>query len=223
MVEAGNSPAGRDLAARQGDALMANVQTIEEMKTLREDMHRRLRAYGRDPGSFKVLFLVAPIMGATDQEAHQCAQSLVDMRSLPEYRETQLLYFQQLSGLDFGHYDMDKPCAEIMADLTENKGGIDRSSIDLLFKNAKEKTLGEMLTARGFEVNLGLIGSPETVAAKMDELMQEVGGDGFLFTTQANRRAMSEVADGLAPALRRRKLIRDGYEGKTLRDNLHAF
>jgi len=80
-----------------------------------------------------------------------------------------------------------------------------------------------MLTTRSFEVNLGLIGSPDTVAAKMGELMEEVGGDGFLFTTHTNRRAITEVTDGLAPALRRRGLIRDGYEGRTFRENLLAF
>jgi hypothetical protein len=31
------------------------------------------------------------------------------------------------------------------------------------------------------------------------------------------------VTDGLAPALRRRGLIRDGYEGRTFRENLLAF
>jgi len=34
---------------------------------------------------------------------------------------------------------------------------------------------------------------------------------------------MALVSDGLAPALRRRGLIRDEYTGKTLRENLLAF
>jgi FMN-dependent oxidoreductase (nitrilotriacetate monooxygenase family) len=223
MFEAGNSPPGRDLAARHSDALMANVQSVADMKSLREDMHRRLRAYGRDPSAFKLLYLVKPIIGDTDEDARRQAQAIIDLRFTPEYRETQLFFLDQLTGLDFGHYDLDMPCGQIIADMEANKGGIDRSSVALLFKGTEGKTLGEMLSSRGFDVDLGLIGSPETVAAKMDELMQEVGGDGFLFTTTTNRRAIAEVADGLAPALRRRGLIRDGYEGKTFRDNLHAF
>jgi hypothetical protein len=37
------------------------------------------------------------------------------------------------------------------------------------------------------------------------------------------RRAISEITDGLAPALKRRGLIRDGYPHKLFRDNLLAF
>lgn len=36
------------------------------------------------------------------------------------------------------------------------------------------------------------------------------GGDGFLIQQPMFRRAISEITDGLAPALRRRGLIRDG-------------
>jgi FMN-dependent oxidoreductase (nitrilotriacetate monooxygenase family) len=223
MIEAGNSPPGRDLAARQGDALMANVQSLADMKSLREDMHRRLRSYGRDPSSFKLLYLVRPIIGDTDEDARRQAQAIVDLRFTPEYRETQLFFLGQLTGLDLGHYDLEMPCDQILAELKANKGGVERSSAELLFKGTEGKTLGDMLSSRGFDADLGLIGSPETVAAKMDELMQEVGGDGFLFTTTTTRRAIAEVADGLAPALRRRGLIRDSYESKTFRENLLAF
>ena len=223
VVEAGNSEAGRNLAARHCDALMANVQSVKDMKSLREDMHRRLRAYGRDPASFKIMYLVSPVLGETDADARRRAQAVIDQRSTAAYRETQLWFLDELSGLDFSKFDLDMPCRQIIAELDAGTGGIKRSSIEILFKGTEGKTLGEMLTTRSFEVNLGLIGSPDTVAAKMGELMEEVGGDGFLFTTHTNRRAITEVTDGLAPALRRRGLIRDGYEGRTFRENLLAF
>ena len=58
----------------------------------------------------------------------------------------------------------------------------------------------------------------------MGEVMEEVGGDGFLFT-QGNmtRRTIAEVTDGLIPALQQRGLVRTAYEHKHLRDNLLAF
>jgi hypothetical protein len=57
----------------------------------------------------------------------------------------------------------------------------------------------------------------------MGEIMEEVGGDGFLIRTPVTRRNITEVTDGLAPALRRRGLIRSSYTGTTLRENLLAF
>jgi alkanesulfonate monooxygenase SsuD/methylene tetrahydromethanopterin reductase-like flavin-dependent oxidoreductase (luciferase family) len=67
------------------------------------------------------------------------------------------------------------------------------------------------------------VGSPDTVAAKMGEFMQEVGGDGYLCYVGVTRRDIAEVVDGLGSALRPRKLIRDGYRYDNFRDNLMEF
>ena len=53
--------------------------------------------------------------------------------------------------------------------------------------------------------------------------MEEVGGDGFLIASPVTRKAVGEIADGLAPALRRRRLMRTGYGHKYFRDNLLEF
>jgi long-chain alkane monooxygenase len=57
----------------------------------------------------------------------------------------------------------------------------------------------------------------------MGEAMREIGGDGFLVTENLTRRTISEIADGLAPALKRRNLIRSSYSHEHFRDNLLAF
>jgi alkanesulfonate monooxygenase SsuD/methylene tetrahydromethanopterin reductase-like flavin-dependent oxidoreductase (luciferase family) len=83
-------------------------------------------------------------------------------------------------------------------------------------------TLREMLTdpASG---GIDFVGTPDSVAAEMGEAAQEMGGDGFMITEGVTRRAISEITDGLAPALKRRGLIRTGYQHKLFRDNLLAF
>ena len=57
----------------------------------------------------------------------------------------------------------------------------------------------------------------------MAEVMQEVGGDGFMFSGLITRRGVTEVTDGLVPVLRRRGLARDHYTHAHFRDNLHEF
>ncbi len=57
----------------------------------------------------------------------------------------------------------------------------------------------------------------------MGEMMDEIGGDGFLISEPVNLRTVSEITDGLAAALRRRGLIRPSYSHKHFRDNLLAF
>lgn len=72
--------------------------------------------------------------------------------------------------------------------------------------------------------SVDLVGTPETVAAKMDEVMQEVGGDGFLIALpNVSRKSVCEVTEGLVPALQRRGLVRKKYEHTQFRDNLLAF
>jgi alkanesulfonate monooxygenase SsuD/methylene tetrahydromethanopterin reductase-like flavin-dependent oxidoreductase (luciferase family) len=71
-----------------------------------------------------------------------------------------------------------------------------------------------------------MIGTPDTIADQMGELMEEIGGDGFLITKHnqgVSRRQVLEVTEGLVPALQRRGLVRSAYDGPTLRENLLAF
>ena len=68
-----------------------------------------------------------------------------------------------------------------------------------------------------------LVGTPDKVAGQMAELMEEVGGDGFVFTGNLTRRYIAEITDGLVPALQRRRVVRHAYEHQLFRDNLFAF
>ena len=67
-------------------------------------------------------------------------------------------------------------------------------------------------------------GTADHVAGMMQELMEEIGGDGFLiFNSFFDRRYVVEVCDGLVPELQRRGVTRKAYAHKHLRDNLLEF
>jgi alkanesulfonate monooxygenase SsuD/methylene tetrahydromethanopterin reductase-like flavin-dependent oxidoreductase (luciferase family) len=90
------------------------------------------------------------------------------------------------------------------------------------------KTLKELVVdgGGGLVSSVELVGTPDTVADRMGEVMAEVGGDGFLITTpvlRVSRRFIVEVADGLVPALQKRGLARTAYAHEKLRDNLLEF
>jgi hypothetical protein len=58
----------------------------------------------------------------------------------------------------------------------------------------------------------------------MDEVMQAVGGDGFLFSLpNVSRRVIAEIAEGLVPALQKRGLVRKAYAHAQFRENLLEF
>jgi len=58
----------------------------------------------------------------------------------------------------------------------------------------------------------------------MGEAMAEVGGDGFLISTQRVSKAyITEICEGLIPALQRQGLARTQYTHAHLRDTLREF
>ena len=74
------------------------------------------------------------------------------------------------------------------------------------------------------ELSVELVGTPDSLAARMAEVMEEVGGDGFLFSLpNVNRRILAEIEDGLVPALQARGLVRAAYSHAQFRDNLLEF
>lgn len=218
MIEAGNSPDGRDLAAHYADALIGNCLTTEEMKELIADMAVRVAGHGRNPADFKTMFLCEPIVAESDDEARRRHEKMLKARSEPPNIEWMRFYLDLVvPSIDFSKLDLEMTVAEFRTSTSDPQMV---SIVDKIFRVPDDTTFREVLATRGPMLDLGLIGSPETVARKMDELMEDVGGAGFLINAPAGRRAVVEICDGLCPALQRRGSIRTGYEHQTFRENL---
>ncbi|OAA29521.1 FMN-dependent oxidoreductase, nitrilotriacetate monooxygenase family [Frankia sp. EI5c] len=219
ICQAGGSPAGREFAARNADTVICVPLGVEAMKAYREDMSARLIANGRKPSDCKVLYLIRPVLGATDEEAQEKRRRIRAAQHTDDAVATQLAVMSYFSGLDFSQFDLDKP----LPDLTGQVNG-HQSSMSRYAKDSEDgKTLRELASTHETTVSLELVGTPDTVAAKMGEAMEEVGGDGFLISNELDRRGIAEIADGLAPALKRRGLIRESYTHEHFRDNLLEF
>jgi alkanesulfonate monooxygenase SsuD/methylene tetrahydromethanopterin reductase-like flavin-dependent oxidoreductase (luciferase family) len=119
-----------------------------------------------------------------------------------------------LTGIDFSKFPLDEPLPEINTNASQ-------ASFAAYLSGDGRKTLREMLLDPD---NGGdFVGTADSVAAEMGETMQETGGDGFPVTDPLTRRAISEITDGLAPALRLRGLMRSSCSHKLFRDNLLEF
>jgi FMN-dependent oxidoreductase (nitrilotriacetate monooxygenase family) len=214
--QAGASIPGRNLAARHADTMIAWGSTIESMKAFREDMSRRAESFGRKPSDIKVMFLSTPVIGATDDEARAKVKAF-DTKS-QEYIESRLFHLSYASGgeVDFSQFDLDAPIPDVV-------GNGEQSTIGAFVAASQGKTLREAITSDWVGGQLDFVGSADTVAAKMGEVMEEVGGDGYLLYPEMTRHGISEITDGLAPALQRRGLIRKGFTSDLFRDNLLEF
>ena len=220
FVQAGASPRGRAFAARNADSIIAIANGPEGMKAFRDDVRAKAVEAGRDPDEIKVLFCVTPVLGETDEEARQRHHRAVHD---PEFIHNILAQVSALTGIDFAQFDLDSPLPRRL----ETNG--EQGSLDQFQQWGSGKTVRELVldSAGGLVSSVELIGTPDTVADRMGEVMDEVGGDGFMITTpllRLNRRYIAEIADGLVPALQRRGLTRAAYQpDQTLRERLLEF
>jgi FMN-dependent oxidoreductase (nitrilotriacetate monooxygenase family) len=215
FVQAGGSPAGRDFAARFADSIIATATGIEGMKEYRDDVRARAERHGRRPDDVKVLFLVSPILGETTTEAFAKRDRIVND---PYYVEQALAGISSVTDIDFSRFDLD-------AELPQLTTNGEQGSLDKFAQWGSGKTLRELVADR-VDRSVELIGTPDDVAGAMGEVMEAVGGDGFLITApsmRVGRRYITDITEGLVPALQRRGLARTSYAFEHLRDNLLEF
>jgi FMN-dependent oxidoreductase (nitrilotriacetate monooxygenase family) len=216
IAQAGGSASGKRIAAKYADTVVAHVKGVEGMKEYRDDIRKQMAAFGRDPDSCKVLFLVSPIVAETEAEA----RAIADQRPIKAAKtiDVRLAQLGWITNIDFSKFDLDQPVGELSTNGHQH-------SLGQFLRKAGKNTLREAIVSYGSNgLSVDLVGTPDQVAAQMGEAMEEAGGDGFLFSMpNVNRRTIAEITDGLVPALQQRGLVRRGYAHKQLRDNLLDF
>lgn len=216
IAQAGGSSKGRATAAKWADTIVAHPKGIEAMIDYRQEVHRNMRAFGRDPSTCKILFMAYPIVAETDAEAQErAAHRRVAAANNIDQRLAQLGW---TTNIDFSGHDLDAPVAEL------STNGHQSSLKNFLIKAGKNTLREAIIDYSSMGASVDLVGSPDTVAAQMDEAMQAVGGDGFLIALpNVSRKSAAEITEGLVPALQQRGLVRRAYEHAMFRDNLLAY
>jgi FMN-dependent oxidoreductase (nitrilotriacetate monooxygenase family) len=217
IAQAGGSSRGRRFAGAHADTIVVNAKGIEAMRAYRDDVHKHMIASGRNPADCKVLYLINPILGETMEEA-EARKKKRAARAMAQI-EQRLAHFGKVTNIDFGQFDLDKPLPD---DVTTNGHQL---NLEQFRKLAHGRSIRDTMTSfNAVDLSIDLCGTPDAVATRMGEVMQEVGGDGFLFSMpNVNRRTLAEIEDGLVPALQDRGLMRKAYEHEQFRDNLLAY
>jgi len=216
-LQAGGSPRGRQFAAETADSIVAIAEGIEGMIAYRNDIRARAQAAGRNPDDIKVMFLVTPVLGDSAEDAEYKRAKMVNTDA---FITSQLGMISTVTDIDFSKFPLDEPLPPLA---TNGEQG----SLNKFMQAGSGKTLRELATtATGSASCLPLVGTPSYVAGQMAEAMAAVGGDGFLLTTPVqhlSRRYVTDITEGLVPALRDLGVVREHYEYATLRENLRAF
>jgi FMN-dependent oxidoreductase (nitrilotriacetate monooxygenase family) len=211
ICQAGGSPRGRQFAARWAETVIGTARSVASMKAFRDDIRAKAREAGRDPHGIKVLFLITPIVDESRESAE--LRRRAQLEDTERHLESHLASLSRTSGIDFSKFDLDEPLPELKS-----------NGHQTLVAQYTGRTLREISGSAKMLSDVNLVGTASDVAARLSEIVDEVGGDGFLLMDpDLTRRYIAEITDGLVPALQRLGVVRTHYEHERFRDNLMAF
>lgn len=202
LFQAGTSPAGSTFAATHAEAIFVSSHSASVLKPKVAKIRELAAEKGRDPRSLKFFATFTPIVGKTDEEAHEKHEELKKYASVIGG----LVLFSGWTGIDISKIPLDQ---EITAEDSLEAHKV-RSILDSFTTTSKEvpKWTPRVVAEKACIGGLGpvAIGSPQTVADEMEAFLKEADVDGFNIGYVTTPGTFEEVVDLLIPELRRRGL-----------------
>ncbi|MFI8361506.1 NtaA/DmoA family FMN-dependent monooxygenase [Streptomyces sp. NPDC085612] len=227
VFQAGDSDEGREFAAASADAIFGRYGTLDEGRAFYADVKRRLAAYGRTRDELKILPAATFVLGDTDAEAHEAAY---EVRRRQVSGQTAIAFLEHVWNRDLSGYDPDGPLPDVDPLPGENTVALGRASVRAFrdpletarqwraLAAAKNLSIRELVISTTADQTF--VGSPATVAASIDALVQADAADGFIPVPHLTPGGLDAFADTVVPLLQERGVFRTEYEGTTLREHL---
>jgi FMN-dependent oxidoreductase (nitrilotriacetate monooxygenase family) len=227
IFQAGDSDHGREFAAAAADAIFSRHGTLEDGQAFYADVKGRLAAYGRRNDQLLILPAATFVLGDTDAEAADIAH---DVRLAQVSPATAIKFLEQLWNRDLSDHDADGPLPSVDPIVGENTISRGRASVRMhrdpiaTANEWRAKAEAENLTTRELIVEVtgrqNFVGSPSTVAERINHLVQADASDGFILVPHVTPGGLDSFVDKVVPLLQERGVFRADYEGTTLRDHL---
>lgn len=223
VIQAGDSPEGREFAASAADVVFTRHGTLEAGRAFYADVKGRLAKYGREPDELKIMPGVGFVLGETDAEARE--QSAV-IRLQQVSPQNAMLALEQVWGRDLSSYDPDGPLPEVdpVPDSELVQGRVrhgDPFAVAARWRALSQaKGLSIRQTVIAATTRQSFIGSPGTVAAELAGFVAAGAADGFILVPHLTPGGLDEFVDRVVPLLQERGVFRSAYTGSTLRSHL---
>lgn len=214
VFTAGQSDAGKELAARTADAMFAAGDSKETCAAEYADIKARMARHGRDPASLRFIPGLTVFAGNSAAEAdalYEELNALIPPALGVDYLSK--IITQDLSAL---------PLDAMMPELADQVVG--SSTVrTMVIKQIRERrmTVGEAARMVVHDFGTPVVkGSAVEVADVLEDWFRGGACDGFVLTFPVVPLGLQNFVDLVVPELQRRGLFRREYEGATLRDHL---
>ncbi|WP_049970513.1 LLM class flavin-dependent oxidoreductase [Haladaptatus cibarius] len=212
LYQAGSSERGRNFAANNAEALFVSQPTTEAVKSYVEDVRERATEVGRNGDELAFFAGIAPIVGETEE----IAQAKYETYRENVDTEATLTLLGGFMDLDFSELAPDQPVEHIETEAIQG-------AVNALTKHAPERdwTVRDVAEFCGLgSTSPVVVGSPEQVADELEAWRDETGVTGFNLKELVRPGTLWDFVDLVVPELEKRGLVREEYEGETLRENL---
>ncbi|GAA1443169.1 NtaA/DmoA family FMN-dependent monooxygenase [Leifsonia poae] len=225
LFQAGDSPEGRDFAARTADVIFSAHAGFDDAKTFAADIRARTLKAGRPADDLKIFPGQEFILADSDAEAAEKARWVREQQVSPQ---TALAFIENVWGTDLSAYDPDGPLPTVdpVQDTTGETRGAGFRGAQALATAEKWRALSEAegLSIRQLVIRLssgrGFVGSVASVADELERFADEHVVDGFNITPWLVPGGLDDIVDKLVPELQERGVYPTEYAGYTLRENL---
>ncbi|MCB1274092.1 MAG: NtaA/DmoA family FMN-dependent monooxygenase [Leucobacter sp.] len=207
LFQAGTSEDGRAFAARNAEGMFLHPHSVEAAAKVVNDMHRRLRAVGRNPEDLAFLVFKTFVVGSTEEEAQRKSVEADEYLS----SDASLAFFSSTLGTDLSEIDLDSPIGQLETNALQGH-------IKALIDAAPDKswTFRELVSTL---TGARTVGTPEQIADEI-ERWQEAGIHGFNINSITGPWDTFDFLDHVVPVLQRRGLMQTEYAPGTFREKL---
>lgn len=212
IYQAGSSERGREFAARNAEAVFTSQPTENGVTEYMDDMRERAASHGRDPDSLDFFAGIVPIVGQTSEIAeakHESYRETIDVKAT-------LALLSGFMDMDLSELDPDQKLEHIETEAIQG-------AVNAFTKSDPERewTVREMAQFAGLGTTSPVVvGTSEEIADSFEYWFREVGVDGFNVKEVVRPSSLGDFVDLVVPELRERGLVRENYEGDTLRETM---
>jgi alkanesulfonate monooxygenase len=214
VFTAGQSAAGKELAARHADAMFGAGDSKETCRAEYADIKGRMAKYGRHPDSLRFIPGVTVFAGRSSSEADELYEELNAL--IPPALGVD--YLSKIVTQDLSGLPLDASVPEL-ADTVVGSSTVRT----LVVKQIRAGTMTVREAARMVVRDFGtpvIKGSATEVADVLEDWYRAGACDGFVLTFPVVPLGLRNFVELVVPELQRRGLFRTGYAGTTLRDHL---
>lgn len=215
IVQAGDSPDGRDFAAANAEIIFSRHSSFAAGRRFYRDVKGRLAGVGRAEDSLLILPGASVVLGDTAVQAREREREISRAQISPQ---TAVAWVEAIWGRELPGLDPDGPLPA--ADPGAGEQRLGQVSTRVSDRNARAQALRARAAAEGLTVRQLVIaetakhtfvGTPEHVAAQIDRAVQSRVSDGFVLVPHLTPGGLDEFVDRVVPLLQERGVFRSRY------------